>query len=385
MDIKIPLSTPCLTGKELDYIKECLDSGWVSSTGPFVKRFEDAFAHYVGAQYAVAACNGTAALHLALLAGGVQPGDEVLVPTITFAATINVVHYCNAVPVFFDCDQDFNLDLDGVERFISEKCRTVGGRLFNTLTGRPIWGIIPVHVFGNPVDMTRLMALARVHGLTVVEDAAEALGSSHANQHAGTVGTFGCFSFNGNKIITTGGGGMVVTDSCEMATKIRYLSTQAKDDGLRFIHNEVGYNYRLTSIQAAMGTAQLEALPEFLVRKKAIHRRYVEGFADISDVQVRTPASEGISNHWITNISLRSNCSRDALGLITKLTESGIEARPLWYPNHLQRPNKDFPSFEISRALGEVSQTVSLPSSVHLQDADQTYVIQEVIRILGAP
>lgn len=383
MNIKIPLSAPCLTGKELDYIHECLDSGWVSSTGPFVKRFEDAFADYVGAKYAIAVCNGTAALHLALIAGGLQSNEEVLVPTITFAATINVIHYCNAIPVFFDCDQEFNLNLDDLERFLSQHCHTVGGRLVNNKTGRPIWGIIPVHIFGNPIDMTRLTELAQANQLIVVEDAAEALGSSHANRHVGNFGAFGCFSFNGNKIITTGGGGMVITDSPQMAAKVRYLSTQAKDDGLRFIHNSIGYNYRLTSIQAAMGLAQMEALPDFLAKKKAIHQRYVRGFSGRAAVYVRTPSPVGTSNHWITNISFSAGCKLDALGLVHKLGEVGVEARPIWHPNHLQLPNLQCPTFEITRALTEVAQTVSLPSSVNLQEAEQNYVIEEVTRLLS--
>lgn len=382
----IPLSTPHISGNEWTYIKECLDTGWVSSVGSYVDKFETLFAEFVGAKYAVATCNGTAALHVSLVALGVKPEVEILAPSITFAATINAIRYCNAIPVFFDCDEFFNIDLDAVEQFLSEECIETNGSFINKKTNRRVWGILPAHIFGNPIDMTRLCKITRQYNLHLLEDAAESLGSFWQERHTGTFGELGCFSFNGNKILTTGGGGMVVTDSEELAKKIRYLTTQAKDDSLRFIHHEVGYNYRLTNIQAAMGVAQLELLPKFLIKKKEIHTRYCEKLADISQLKVCPVPASGKSNYWLTNIKLLDSSPTVALDLVQKLSEAGIQARPIWYPNHLQTTNEGCQAYRVTRAARVVEETVSLPSSVGLGQEDQERVIgviREIYKKVG--
>jgi perosamine synthetase len=374
----IPLSVPHVGGNEWSYVKECLDTGWLSSVGSFVDDFEKKLAHFVGAPYAVATSNGTAALHLALLASGVQVDDEVLVPTITFAATINAVHYCRARPVFFDCDTALNIDIDAVERFLTEECTRRDEGVFNRTTGKRVWGVLPVHIFGVCVDMERLQALSSRFSLSVVEDAAEALGSFHRTRHAGTFGSVGCFSFNGNKIISTGGGGMVVTHSEQLATKIRYLSTQAKDDALQFIHHEVGFNYRLTNLQAAVGVAQLEQLPGFIAKKKSIFTRYRTELNGYRSVSLIEGSSDGSYNYWLTNIVLDPGEGLSALDMVRRLEQHNIQARPVWYPNHLQKPNQGCTAYRISRATELATCVVSLPSSVGLSEDDQSRVIAAV-------
>ena len=253
----IPLSVPSIQGNAWKYVKDCLDTGWVSSAGKYVSAFEGAVARYSGAKHAVACVNGTAALHVALELCGVRPGDEVIVPTLTFIAPVNTVRYCGAQPVFMDCDGFMNMDVDKLETFCQEECRLSQGKLINKKTKRTVKAVLPVHVFGNPCRMDRILGTARRFGLKVVEDATESLGSRYAagplaGKHTGTAGDFGVFSFNGNKIITTGGGGMLVTGDKKAAQTTAYLTTQAKDDSVRSIHNATGYNYRLTNIQAAL-------------------------------------------------------------------------------------------------------------------------------------
>jgi dTDP-4-amino-4,6-dideoxygalactose transaminase len=269
----ISLSVPNLHGNEWRYVKECLDSGWVSSAGPFVDRFEREFAAYTGASHAVACVNGTAALQTALRVAGVDAGQEVIVPTLTFIATVNAVHYLGAHPIFMDSDEYYNIDVEKAVDFLERNTDRQDGFCVNTRTGRRITAVVPVHVFGNAARLEPLIHACRARNIVIVEDAAESLGTRYTQgdltgHHTGTIGDLGCFSFNGNKIITTGGGGMIITDNAEYAQRARYLTTQAKDDELRYIHGEVGYNFRLTNIQAALGVAQLELLPGFLEAKR---------------------------------------------------------------------------------------------------------------------
>jgi perosamine synthetase len=260
----IPLSVPNLAGNEWKYIKECLDTNWVSSVGSYVDRFELLLAEFTGAQYAVATSSGTTALHLSLLLAGVQPGDRVLVPNLTFVASANAVRHAGAEPIFVDVDAGtWQMDLDLVENYLgSEQNRA------------RVSAIMPVHVLGNMVDMKRLLALAARYELPVIEDATESLGTTLGGSAAGTFGLVGCLSFNGNKIITTGGGGMILTNDQSLAQRAKHLSTQAKADPIEFYHDEVGYNYRLVNVLAAMGVAQMEQLPGFLARKAEISAFY---------------------------------------------------------------------------------------------------------------
>ena len=256
----IPLSVPSMKGNEWQYVKECLDTEWISSVGHYVDRFERDVAAYLGARYAIACVNGTAALHISLLLAGVQFQDEVIVPTITFIAPVNAVKYLGAYPVFMDCNSHCTLDTDKLKDFIKTECDCAEGITVNRRTGKKISAIIPVHVFGTPVDMDPLLEVADKYNIPVIEDATESLGSDYKGKKAGTLGNLGCLSFNGNKIITTGAGGMIITDDETMAKRARYLTTQAKEEGMEYIHNEVGHNYRLANVLAAIGVAQLETI-----------------------------------------------------------------------------------------------------------------------------
>jgi perosamine synthetase len=265
----IPLCVPEIRGNEWDYIKECLDSNWVSSVGAFVDRFEGAVANYVGTEHAVATVSGTAALHIALLVAGVQPDDEVLVPTLSFIAPANAIRYVGAWPVFIDAEPiHWQMDPVKVQGFLENECRSQGGNLINRTTGRRVKAILPVHILGHPCDMDPILEVADRYELITIEDATESLGAQYKKRMAGKLGQIACFSFNGNKLITTGGGGMIVTDNQAWAERARYLTTQAKDDPIEYFHSEIGYNYRLTNIQAAMGVAQMEQIENFINQKK---------------------------------------------------------------------------------------------------------------------
>ena len=258
----IPLSVPEIRGNEWRYVKECLDTNWVSSVGAYVDRFEQMVAQQAETKHAVATVNGTAALHVALMVAGVQPEDEVLVSTLTFIAPVNAIRYVGAWPVFIDAEPTYwQMDPARVVEFLEQGCRWNDGALYNRRTGRRVTAVIPVHILGHPVDIDPIMAVARKFGLKVIEDATEGLGATYKGRSLGCLGDIACFSFNGNKIITTGGGGMIVTDNEEWARKAKYLTTQAKDDPIEYVHGEVGYNYRLTNLLAAVGCAQMEQLP----------------------------------------------------------------------------------------------------------------------------
>ena len=273
----IPLSVPEIRGNEWRYVKECLDTNWVSSGGSYVDRFEQLVAQQAETKYAVATVNGTSALHVALIVAGVQPEDEVLVSTLTFIAPVNTIRYVGAWPVFIDAEPTcWQMDPERVVEFLEKDCRWSDGRLYNRHTGRRVTAIIPVHILGHPVDLDPILAVAKKFGLKVIEDATEGLGATYKGRGLGSLGDIACFSFNGNKIITTGGGGMLVTNSEEWFTKAKYLTTQAKDDPIEYVHGEVGYNYRLTNLLAAVGCAQMEQLDSYVAIKRKIAARYTE-------------------------------------------------------------------------------------------------------------
>ncbi len=379
----IPLSVPSLRGNEWKYVKECLDGEWVSSAGPFVDRFEKEFAQYVGARHAVACASGTAALHVSLLLAGVQPGDEVLVPTLTFIASVNVIRYCGAHPVFFDADDFYNLQSPQVETFL-RGCEQTAQGLRNPKTGRRVAALLPVHVFGNAVDLVALERLCAQLGLPIVEDAAESLGSRyqgrHGNRHTGTVGRLGAFSFNGNKIITTGGGGMIVTDDEALAKKARYLTTQAKDDEVRFVHDEVGFNYRMTNVQAAMGVAQLEQLERHKARKKEIFQQYGSALAEVRGLRLASVPDFADNNHWMFGLQVGPEYGEDREILMARLQRVGIQTRPVWVPNHRQKPFLDCERMEMSGAEGLWQCTLNIPCSSGLTNAQVDRVIRELRR-----
>lgn len=377
----ILLSAPEVSGNEWKYIKECLDTNWVSSAGKYVNKYEEEIKNYTGAKYAIACINGTAALHICLILSGVGPNDEVIVPTLTFIAPVNTVRYVGAEPVFMDCDPDyFNIDPVKLNKFITNECDFDGINLINKKTKRKIKAIIPVHIFGNPCEMDSILKIGRKYNLKIIEDATESLGSKYENKYTGTMGEFGCYSFNGNKIITSGGGGMIVTNDKEAGKKARYLTTQAKDNELHYIHNEVGYNYRMTNIIAAFGVAQLERLDEFISIKRKNANIYRELLKDIDGLQFA--ANEPLncfSNHWFYTIFVDEE--KYGMGrneLLKKLNDRKIQARPIWKLNHLQKPYLKNQAYKIETASQIYNKAINIPCSVNLKREE----IEQVVWVL---
>ena len=374
----IPLCVPEIRGNEWQYIKECLDTNWVSSVGEYVSRFEQNLADYVGAQHAVATSNGTAALHIALLVAGVQPNDEVLVSALTFIAPANAVRYSGAWPVFIDAEPRYwQMDPQRVLDFLEKDCRWENGVLYNTQTRRRVKAVVPVHILGHPVDMDPILDIARKYNLVVIEDATESLGASYKGRRVGTLGDMACFSFNGNKIITTGGGGMFVTNRDDWAAKARYLTTQAKDDPLEYIHHQVGYNYRLTNIQAAMGVAQLELLDEYIATKLRIAKMYTQVLAEIPGIRMMQQAEWAFSTFWLDTILINAAAfGMDSRQLMHKLAQANIQSRPLWQPLHRSPAYIDSAYSMFCPVADELNRdALSLPSSVGLSVADQQRVV----------
>ena len=371
----IPLSEPVLQGRELEYVGECLRTGWVSSNGAFVLRFEQALAEYVGVRHAVACDCGTSALHVSLLLSGVGAGDEVIVPAVTFIAPVNAVRYVGAWPVFVDCDDFCCMDVAGVRRFLAEACDRVDGATVNRKTGRRVAGIIPVHVFGTPADMDELGALAVENGLAVIEDASESLGSRYKGRMCGSLAPMACLSFNGNKIVTSGGGGAVLTDDDELAAGARSLTTQAKEAGIEYIHHRVGYNYRMNNVLAAIGLAQLETIAERLTVKRENFTLYEQALGPAAVRLLGQPAWSD-ANRWFYAYLCEDATEKDRL--LESCIGAGIQARPLWYPNHLQRPYAEMEAFDVERALWFYDRLVNLPCSVSLT-GDQVGQVASVI------
>jgi len=383
----IPLSVPAIHGNEWDYVKECLDTNWVSSAGTFVGRFEMEFAHYVSAPHAISAVNGTAALHLALLAAGVAVGDEVLVSDLTFIAPINVIRYMGAHPVLVDAESQFwQMDTERVAEFLEKDCRQEKGGLVNVKTGRRVSLILPVHILGHPVDMEPLLSLAQRFGLAVIEDATESLGARYQGKAVGTLSDAGCFSFNGNKLMTTGGGGMVVTANADWATRAKHLSTQAKTDAIEFNHDAVGYNYRLMNILAALGCAQLEQLDKFIAAKKRIAGTYEQAFTDVPGITPMTEAPWAESVFWMYTIQVdEAEYGMDSRALLRHLDSQEIQARPLWQPMHLSMPYADAQVLGGDLAEWLHRNCLCLPCSVGLSEDDQRRVIDAVQGVNFSP
>lgn len=377
----IPLHEPAILGNEWNYIKQCLDTGWVSSVGSFVDRFEEEVAGYLGVEHAVAVVNGTAALHTALLVTGIQPEDEVLVSTLSFIASGNAIRYAGACPVFIDAEPDYwQMDPERVLKFLEKECQWQNGRLLNKTTKRNVTAIMPVHILGHPVDMDPVLEAARKYGLVVIEDAAEALGTRYKDRMAGSLGDIACLSFNGNKIITSGGGGMIVTQNEEWAVRARHLSTQAKSDQVEYIHDEIGYNYRLTNLQAAMGCAQLEKLSEYIAAKRRVGETYNKVFNDIPGLNPMPEAHWAHSTCWMYTIKVDPECfGMGSRELMSSLEKEKIMTRPLWQPMNLSPvfKNSTGSPCEVSERLYE--QCLSLPCSVGLNAREQERVIQTIL------
>ncbi|HEX7363467.1 MAG TPA: LegC family aminotransferase [Bryobacteraceae bacterium] len=376
----ISLCAPQLQGNEWTYVKECLDTGWVSSVGSYVIRFEEMMARRLRARHAIATSCGTAALHAALLVAGVKPDEEVLVSDLTFIAPANAVRYLGAFPVFIDVDNDFwQMDVERLQYFLETRCVWRDAALFNRVTGRRVRAIIPVHILGHPVCMKPLLELAHKYGLVVVEDATESLGALYDGQHVGHLGDIGCFSFNGNKLITTGGGGMIVTDNEEWAQRARHLTTQAKADAWEYIHSDVGFNYRLTNIQAALGVAQMEVLDSYVESKRDIAGTYENAFQSLPGIYPMQEAPWARSVYWMYTVLVEeAEYGVDSRTLMRSFASADIQTRPLWQPLHLS------PAHAGCQVVGgEVAEQLwrkglSLPCSVGLTSLEQERVVDMI-------
>lgn len=380
----IPLSEPRLGGNEWKYVKECLDTGWVSSAGAFVDRFERELAGYVKTSFGVATVNGTSALHTSLLVAGVAPENEVLVSGLTFIAPANAIRYAGAWPVFIDAEPTYwQMDPERVVDFLEHQCKWRAGRLYNRVTERQIKAILPVHILGHPVDIDPIVEVARKYDLAVIEDATESLGAKYKGRMVGSLGDIAAFSFNGNKIITTGGGGMIVTSNEEWAVRARYLTTQAKDDPVEYVHNAIGYNYRLTNLQAAMGCAQLEQLAGFLDSKRRTASGYAATFKDQPGLSTMIEAPWAESSFWLYTILLDGTHGHmDSRALLGGLQAVGIQSRPLWRPLPLNGAFRNCECSPCPVAECLFRDALSLPSSVGLSDENREVVTSAILRIL---
>jgi perosamine synthetase len=373
----IPLSVPNFEGNEKEYVMEAIETTWVSTGGGYIRKLEQQLSDFLNTADMAACQSGTAALHLSLIDAGVGPGDVVLVPPLTFIAAVNPVKYQFATPVFIDCDDSLCMDPVKLELFCERECDYKGGHLI--YRGKQVKAIIVVHVFGNMADMERIMDIAKRYGLKVIEDATEALGTRYltgvyAGKYAGAIGDYGAFSFNGNKIITTGGGGAVAAKERKNIEHIRYLSTQAKDDEEYYIHHEVGYNYRMTNLQAALGVAQMEELPEFIRRKQKNYDRYkglFDGFALARLMEFREDID---SNKWFYSLLIDKDRIKASMREIIKaLQDEGVQTRAIWGLIHEQRPYENEETYRLEKAPHYFSRILNIPCSTQLTDDDIVY------------
>lgn len=359
----IPLHRPLFSGKEKDYLMECIDSTFVSSIGEFVSRFERQFSEFTGSNFTVATMNGTSALHLALHAIRVDHRHEVITQPLTFVATCNAISYTGAKPVFIDVDYDtMGMSPKSLDEFLQQNCRMTNNECINRVTGKRIKACVPMHTFGFPCRIEEITDICKSWNIDVIEDSAESLGSMVGQRHTGTFGKMGIFSFNGNKVITAGGGGCIITNDESLAKRLKYLSTTAKETHpWEYIHNETGFNYRMPNINAALLCAQLEKLPEFLIRKRLLARKYIEIFKD-SEISVKVERENTIANYWLNTIELKNKEERDML--LEMAIKNKIMIRPAWrlmntlpmYQNCFSAPLKN--SLKLSECI------LNIPSSV---------------------
>lgn len=364
----VALHEPRFSGNEWAYLKECLDSTYVSSVGKFVDRFEADLASYTGAKHAVAVVNGTAALHVALRLAGVQSGDEVLVPTLTFVATANAVAYCGATPHFVDSEEH---TLGVSPRALREYLRSIAdirsGQCVNRVTGCVIRALVPVHTFGHPVDIEGVLAVARDFHLGLIEDAAESLGSTVQGRHAGTFGLMGTLSFNGNKTVTTGGGGAILINDPELTKRVKHLTTTAKvPHRWEYRHDEIGYNYRLPNINAALGCAQLEQLPDFLKAKRRLFERYNAAFSEVSRARIIAEPEGCCSNYWLQVLLLDASVAGQRDVVLAATNDAGLMTRPTWTLMHRLAPYRECPRMELPVSESLDRRLINLPSSAFL-------------------
>jgi len=371
----IPLTIPYLAGNEWKYVKECLDTGWVSSAGAYVTQFENMVAEYAGVKYGVACVNGTSGLHLTMHMFDIKLGDHLLVPNITFIASANAASYTYANPIFIDVDPDtWQMDIDLLEEFLTEKTEQMNGLTYLKSSGKPIKAIMPVHVLGNMCDMLRLVQLCQKHNIVIIEDASESLGSYYKGKHSGSFGKMGVFSFNGNKIITTGGGGVIVTDDEALAKRAKHLTTQAKANPDTYYHDEIGFNYRMVNVLAAIGVAQMEQLDDFIQRKKKIDNFYRKNLNGIGDLRFQKIMENVDSNCWLFTFS-----SSKQAEILNALKQNQIIARPFWIPmNQLPMFQNNLYITKHNYSSRVHANSLSIPSSVNLTEKQ----MREVVRII---
>jgi len=364
----VALHEPRFGGQEWTYVKACLDSTFVSSVGAYVDRFEADLAQFTGAKHAVAVVNGTAALHVALLLAGVLPGDEVLVPALTFIATANAVRYCGATPHFVDSNMEtLGLDPAALREWLKHCSEQRGGVCMNKQTGRPIRALLPMHTMGHPCDLAGLLAVAGEFGLALVEDAAESLGSYYQGRHTGTSGVVGTLSFNGNKTITTGGGGAILTNDTALARRAKHVTTTAKrPHSWAFEHDEVGYNYRMPNINAALGCAQLEQLPGFLQSKRRLYARYAAAFAATPEISLIAEPAGCESNYWLQAILLSDAVAEQRDEVLKATNDAGLMTRPVWTLMHRLGPYLNAPRAPLPIAESLERRLINIPSSAGL-------------------
>ena len=382
----IPLSIPNFEGNEKKYVNEAIDQGWVSTGGTFITKLEQAMAQFLKVETIAACQSGTSAIHLSLVEVGVKPGDVVLVPSLTFIASVNPVKYQFATPVFIDCDDSFCMDPIKLISFCREECQWDGACL--KYKNATVKAIVIVHVFGNMADMESIMDIADEYNLSVIEDATEALGTKYtsgkyAGKYAGTIGDFGAFSFNGNKIITTGGGGAVVAKSSKTVDHIRFLSTQAKTDPHYYIHDEIGYNYRMTNIQAAIGVAQMEELPEFIMRKQNNYNIYKREFSECDLVELMPFREKTSSNKWFYSLKIdRDRVLAPMREIICKLDSYGIQTRAIWGLINEQKPYLLEETYRLEKAPYYANRILNIPSSTQITEEEIKRVANTVKQVL---
>jgi|TARA_B100001964_G_scaffold243056_1_gene319842 aminotransferase in exopolysaccharide biosynthesis len=387
----ISLHEPLIAGNEWKYIKNCLDQGWVSSSGKYVDLFEKKISKYTGSNYAVACINGTSAIQISLKLVGVGIDDEVIVPSMTFIAPVNAINYNNAKPIFMDNDDYYTIDVDKTVEFLNKETRTILKKklpiTINKKTGNRIVALIVVHLFGNAVKLEELTELCKKKNIPIIEDAAESIGTfynygKYKNKHTGTVGKIGCLSFNGNKIITAGGGGMILTNDAKIAKKAKYLTTQAKDDPIKYIHNDIGYNFRLSNLHAALGLAQLESLPLYMKKKENIRQIYKKKIDKIQGLKLSKTSNSRGCNYWLNIVEIEKKLSKNKFSSIIKyLNKNGIQARPIWYPNHLQNKYKNCQTFKLDNVKKIYLNRLCLPSSAQLTRKQQDFICKKLKKI----
>ena len=377
----INLHEPIFKGNEKKYLIDCLKSTYVSTFGKYLKLFEKKIKSFTNSKNVVLTNSGTSALHLALKSLNIQTNHEVIVPSVTFIAPINTVMYNNSIPIFIGCDKYYNIDPEKVIEFIKKKTIFKNNQTINLKTKRIISALIIVHVFGNAVLLDNLITLCKKRKILIIEDASEALGTfyksgKYKGKHVGTVANIGCISFNGNKILTSSSGGAILTNNKVLSNKCIYLSTQSKDDKLFFRHNNIGFNYRMTNLSAALGLAQLEQISFFLDKKYEIYKHYVKVFQNSTSFKILSSPPYSQSNYWL-NILIIKNLNIDRNIILKKLIKNNINVRPIWYPNHLQKPFKIFQIFKTNKVKKLTDRAICLPSSsfLSLSDIKKIYYI----------